>query len=42
LAEAFRFNEKRSTVLADCRRGKNTQHTMLAMLRQAAYGRLAG
>ena len=29
-------------MLSDPRRGKNTQHAMLAMLRQAIYGRLAG
>jgi hypothetical protein len=42
LDEAFRLTEKGSTVLSDCRRGKNTQHTVLAMLRQGVYGRLAG
>jgi hypothetical protein len=42
LDEAFRLAEKGSTVLSDFRRGKNTQHTMLAMLRQAVYARLAG
>jgi hypothetical protein len=42
LDEAFRSTEKGSTVLSDCRRGKNKQHTMLAMLRQGVYGRLAG
>jgi len=42
LDEAFRLTEKGSAVLLDCRRGKNTQHSMLAMLRQAIYGRLAG
>ena len=42
LDEAFRLTEKGSTVLSDCRRGRNTQHTMLAMLRQGVYGRLAG
>ncbi len=42
LDEAFRLTEKGSLVLSDCRRGKNTQHTMLAMLRQGVYGRLAG
>jgi hypothetical protein len=42
LDEAFRLTEKGSTLLADCRRGKNTQHTLLAMLRQSVYGRLAG
>ena len=40
LDKAFRLTEKGSTVLADPRHGKNTQHTMLAMLRQAIYGRL--
>ena len=42
LDEAFRLTEKGSLVLSDCRRGKNTQHTMLALLRQGVYGRLAG
>ncbi len=42
LDEAFRLTEKGSTLLSDSRRGKNTQHTMLAMLRQSVYGRLAG
>ena len=28
--------------MSDCRRGKNTQHSVLAMLRQSVYGRLAG
>jgi hypothetical protein len=42
LDEAFRLTEKGSSVLSDCRRGKNTQHTMLAMVRQGVYGRLAG
>jgi len=42
LDEAFRLTEKGSTLLSDFRRGKNTQHSVLAMLRQAIYGRLAG
>jgi hypothetical protein len=42
LDEAFRLTEKGSTLLSDPRPGKNTQHTMLAMLRQGVYGRLAG
>ncbi len=42
LDEAFRLTEKAGTLLSDSRRGKNTQHTMLAMLRQGVYGRLAG
>ncbi len=37
--EAFRFTEKGNTVLSDPRPGENTQHTMLAMLRQAVFGR---
>ena len=28
--------------LVDARRGKNTQHSMLALVRQAVYGRVAG
>ena len=42
LDEAFGLTERGSTVLADPRHGKNTQHTMSAMLRQSVYGRLAG
>ncbi len=42
LDEAFRLTEKASIMLSESRQGKNTQHTMLAMLRQAIYGRLAG
>ncbi len=42
LDEALRLTEKGSTLLSDCRQGKNTQHTILALLRQGVYGRLAG
>ena len=42
LDEAFRLTERGSTLLSDCRQGKNTQHTILALLRQGVYGRLAG
>ena len=42
LDEAFRLTERGSTLLSDSRRGKNTQHSLLAMLRQGVYGRLAG
>jgi len=42
LDEAFRLTERGSTLLSDSRRGKNTQHSVLAMLRQAIYGRRAG
>ena len=41
LDEAFRLTERGSTLLSDCRHGKNTQHTILALLRQGVYGRLA-
>jgi hypothetical protein len=42
LDEAFRLTEAASVMFSDSRRGKNTQHTLLAMSRQAVYGRLAG
>ena len=42
LDEAFRLMENASAALSDPRHGKNTQHTLLAMLRQAIFGRLAG
>jgi hypothetical protein len=42
LDEAFRLTEKGNTALSDTPQARNTQHTMLAMLRQAIYGRLAG
>jgi len=42
LDEVFRLTETAGRFLADPRRGKNTQHTMTALLRQAVYGRLAG
>ena len=42
LDEAFRLTENGRTLLSACRQGKNTQHTILALLRQGVYGRLAG
>jgi hypothetical protein len=42
LDEAFRLTENACAVLSDPRHGKNTQHTLLAMLRQGVHGRLAG
>ncbi|UCC30372.1 MAG: transposase [Phycisphaerales bacterium] len=42
LDEAFRLTEQGSILLSDPRQGKNTQHTMLAMLQQSVYGRLTG
>ena len=42
LDEACRLMEKGSTVLSDPRPGKNTPHTMPAMLRQSVYRRLTG
>jgi hypothetical protein len=41
-SEAFRLTEAASVMFSDSHRGKNKQHTLLAMLRQAVYGRLAG
>ena len=40
LDEAFRLTENGSAVLADSRAVKNTQHSILAMLRQSIYARL--
>jgi hypothetical protein len=42
LDQAFRLTERGSTVSSGRGRGKNTQHTMLAMFQQGVYGRLAG
>ena len=42
LDQAFRLTERGSTVFSDPRHRKNAQYTMLAMLRQSVFGRLAG
>lgn len=42
LDEAFRLSEMGAAMLADSRTGKNRQHTLLAMLRQAVYRWPAG
>jgi len=42
LDEALALTEMGGTILEDWRSGKNTQHTMMALLRQSVYGRLAG
>ena len=42
LDEAFDLTETATRMLQDSRTGRNTQHTILSMLRQAIYGRLAG
>jgi len=42
LDEAFRLTEAASVMFSESRRGKNTQHTLLALLRRVVYGRLAG
>jgi hypothetical protein len=40
--DAMGLTEMSVEDLADYRTGKNTQHTLLGMFRQAVYGRLAG
>ena len=42
LDEQFGLTRAAADKLLDARRGKNTQHSMLALLRQAVYSRLAG
>ena len=42
LDEQFGLTRFAAHKLVDARRGKNTQHSMLALLRQAVYGRIAG
>ena len=40
LDEVLGLTEQAEEVLEDTRTGKNTQHTLTALLRQAVYGRL--
>ena len=42
LDEAFRLTDSAAEALFDARRGRNTQHSLAALLRQAVYSRLAG
>jgi len=42
LDEQFGLTRAAADELVDARKGKNTQHSMLALLRQAVYGRVAG
>ena len=42
LDEMLGLTEQTGTSLTDMRTGKNTQHTLTALLRQSVYGRLAG
>ena len=42
LDEAFGLTDRTENLLRDRRTGKNTQHTMTALLRQSIYSRLAG
>ena len=40
--DALSLTALAATMLADDRRGRNTRHHLLGLLRQAVYGRLAG
>ena len=42
LHEALVLTAKAGCLLHDCRTGKNTRHTMTALLRQSVFSRLAG
>jgi hypothetical protein len=42
LDEAFRLTDSAADALFDVRTGRNTQHSLVALLRQAVYSRLAG
>lgn len=42
LDEVFGLTERGASLLVDARRGKNVQHTMVALLRQGVFGRLGG
>ena len=42
LDEAFGLTDRTENILWDRRTGKNTQHTMTALLRQSVFSRLAG
>ena len=42
LDETFALTEIGEDIFEDCRTGKNTQHSLLALLRQSVYSRLAG
>jgi hypothetical protein len=42
LDDALRLTDLAGTALAECRRGKNTQHLLTGLLRQSVFSRLAG
>ena len=42
LDDALGLSDLAGSVLAECRRGKNTRHLLVGLLRQAVFGRLAG
>ena len=42
LDQAFCLTDSAAEALFDARRGRNTQHSLTALLRQAVYSRLAG
>ncbi len=42
LDETLELTAMAASRLTECRLGKNTQHTLVALLRQSIFGRLAG
>jgi hypothetical protein len=42
LDDALDLTKLAASKLTECRKGKNTQHTLIALLRQSIFGRLAG
>jgi hypothetical protein len=42
LDDAFGLTNMVGSILSEARRGKNTRHLLVGLLRQSAFGRLAG
>ena len=42
LDDAIGLTKLAASRLTECRKGKNTQHALVALLRQSIFGRLAG